>query len=385
MNEVLHSGEPTRKSWWQVADNLRCPVIGTCLTMAEQRSLLKKARVSVKNLNDYQIHGLLVQSGSEESNLARRVQQALDGKFRQEIELWGNYDEPDLLSLWEAQLRRGQIDALLWIVATHPFLSKSAIVRIFADVHMLMHRQGEAVRQELEQVERLRARVERLEDKLRKSWARCQELTHALHASEEKCAELERALRVEKQPAQRDTSAPVCARLERAERRNEAQAAVIARLQAEKDSLVSELASLRRQNCVLRVEVQSALEGLPQQEEACEAACQDCPEYDLCGRRVLLVGGISRLKASYRDLIAGAGGEFRHHEGGKSGGPCTLQEAIHWADIVLCPVDVNSHDACRSVKVICKKTEKPYHMMSSSGVSSVARVLASYGQPATST
>ena len=71
-----------------------------------------------------------------------------------------------------------------------------------------------------------------------------------------------------------------------------------------------------------------------------------------------------------------------HHEGGKSGGPCTLQEAINWADIVLCPVDVNSHDACRSVKVICKKTEKPYHMMPSSGVSSVARVLAGLLRPA---
>jgi hypothetical protein len=372
MNKASNSDEPARKSWWYVADCLRCPVIGTCLTMAEQRSLLKKAGISATDLDDYQVHGLLVQSGDGESNLARRVQRALDGKFRREIGLWGDYQEPALLSLWEEQLRCGQIDALLWVLATHPCLSKPALGKIFADVHMLMHRQGEAVRQELAQAVRLREEVEQLQDKLRTGWARHQELTQTVHALERECAELRRTLRAQEQPEQRDLLAPPRAQLEKAERLNTTQAAVIARLQAEKESLASELAAASSQNRSLQAEVERVLGTLSQE----ESACQDCPEYDLCGRRVLLVGGITRLKASYRGLVADAGGEFKHHNGGKSGGTRALEGAIGWADIVLCPVDVNSHHACLNVKAICKKMAKPYHMMASSGVSSVARVLA---------
>jgi hypothetical protein len=54
---------------------------------------------------------------------------------------------------------------------------------------------------------------------------------------------------------------------------------------------------------------------------------------------------------------------------------------VGWADVVLCPVDVNSHNACRGVKRACKKMSKPYHMLPSSGVSSVARTLTEYCSP----
>jgi hypothetical protein len=371
MEHLPNSDQTGRKPWWQVADEWRCPVVGTCLTMAEQRSILKKAKIPIGAMDDHEVHTMLVQSGSTDGRIARRVHRHLEKKFRSEIHSCSTYDEQALLSLWEARLRCGQIDALLWIAATHPCLSKPASARIFADVHMLMHQQGEAVRQELQQVEKLRAETQKLEGKLRKSWARRQELTRALHALEKECTELKRALRAQRQPEQTGQVKSLQARLDKAERRNEAQAAVIARLQAEKDSLVSELASVSSQNCLMRAELQSVLEDMLKK----EVECQDCPKADLCGRRVLLVGGLTHLKAIYQSLVEDAGGEFKHHNGRRSGGISALKGVVGWADVVLCPVDFNSHRTCLHVKAICKKMDKPYHMMHSSGVSSVARAL----------
>jgi hypothetical protein len=35
MNDIPDSGEQTRKSWTQVLDQLRCPIIGTCLIVLD--------------------------------------------------------------------------------------------------------------------------------------------------------------------------------------------------------------------------------------------------------------------------------------------------------------------------------------------------------------
>jgi hypothetical protein len=107
-----------------------------------------------------------------------------------------------------------------------------------------------------------------------------------------------------------------------------------------------------------------------------ETECETCPNRDLCARRVLLVGGITKLCAFYRDLVEKMGGEFGYHDGRASGGERALENLIGWADVVLCPVDVNSHRACLSVKKTCKKWEKPYYMLPSSSVSSISRALA---------
>jgi len=349
--------------------------------MAEQRRILKKARVSTQGLEDYDVHALLVQSGSSDDTLAHRVQRYLEAKYRRDITEWGACHEQALLSRWQAGLECGKIDAVLWIAATHPSLSRQAIRKIFGDVHMLMHQQGQLANQVLRQRERLRVQKGRLRDNLQKVQVRHRETSQKLHALEVAYAELEHTLHAQERPEQKESVASLRAQLEKAERQNETRTVVIERLQVENDRLVSELASASESNRAMQAQLeklQDALETMLGKEDV----CQTCSQYDLCERRVLLVGGITRLRAAYRDLVAGAGGEFKYHDGYKSGGARALEEMICWADVVLCPVDINSHGACRSVKKICKKMGRPYHMMSSSGVSSVARVLAEYGRPA---
>jgi hypothetical protein len=127
--------------------------------------------------------------------------------------------------------------------------------------------------------------------------------------------------------------------------------------------------------------MQAELQGVFQELRREEDSCEICSNRYLCDKRILLVGGITRLRAMYQVLIEEMGGEFKHHDGRSQGGSRLLEGMIGWADIVLCPVDVNSHSACLGVKKVCKRMNKPYHMLPGSGVSGVARALTEYCRP----
>ena len=54
--------EPLRLRFWEIDDSFKCPVIGTCLDITEQRQILKKEGISVKNKSDFEIHEIIVGS-----------------------------------------------------------------------------------------------------------------------------------------------------------------------------------------------------------------------------------------------------------------------------------------------------------------------------------
>ena len=100
-----------------------------------------------------------------------------------------------------------------------------------------------------------------------------------------------------------------------------------------------------------------------------------CPSYDLCKKRVLIVGGIERMEKSYRRLIEERGGVFEYHAGHMKSGGKGLENSVQRADLVLCPVNCNSHGACLKVKNLGKKFKKPVHMLSNFSLSAVARTM----------
>ena len=101
----------------------------------------------------------------------------------------------------------------------------------------------------------------------------------------------------------------------------------------------------------------------------------DCPSFDLCRKRILVVGGMTRLEAFYRRLIEGRGGIFEYHDGYMKKGARQLENQLKRADVVLCPVNCNSHAACSMVKNLCKKHEKPVYMMANSSLNAVSQAI----------
>ncbi|MEG6520973.1 DUF2325 domain-containing protein [Desulfotomaculum sp. 1211_IL3151] len=106
-----------------------------------------------------------------------------------------------------------------------------------------------------------------------------------------------------------------------------------------------------------------------------ETCDQNCCNFDFCAKRVLIVGGITKFKTFYKNLIEQKGGEFDYSDGYMKGGERALDCKIKRCDIVLCPVDCNSHNACLSVKKLCKKHGKPFKMLMSSSVSGISEAI----------
>jgi hypothetical protein len=100
-----------------------------------------------------------------------------------------------------------------------------------------------------------------------------------------------------------------------------------------------------------------------------------CPGRDLCGKKVLYVGGQSKMVPHYQQMVEHYGGQFMHHDGGVEAARSQLPKMLGTADVVFCPVDCVSHDACTCVKKMCKNYQKPFVMMRSSGLSTLAREL----------
>jgi hypothetical protein len=109
---------------------------------------------------------------------------------------------------------------------------------------------------------------------------------------------------------------------------------------------------------------------------ACLDRCdKSCPSFDLCKKRILLVGGVTRIKTLYRQLVEDGGGVFEYHDGYMTKGAKDLERRLKQADVVLCPVTCNSHGACTMVKKLGKKYNKPVHMLASSGLTAFSQVL----------
>jgi Uncharacterized protein conserved in bacteria (DUF2325) len=108
---------------------------------------------------------------------------------------------------------------------------------------------------------------------------------------------------------------------------------------------------------------------------ASEPLCKACSNFDFCGKKVLVVGGIDRMESSYRDLVKTCGGSFEHHTGVMKNGTQRLKNSLQRADVVLCPVRCNSHTACRQVKKLGKKFNKPIFFLANFSLNTVGRIM----------
>ncbi len=87
------------------------------------------------------------------------------------------------------------------------------------------------------------------------------------------------------------------------------------------------------------------------------------------------MGGITKMRPFYKEVVENAGGEFHYHDGYMKNVNAGLEAKVKRCDLVLCPVNCNSHTACRKVKQLCSRYSKPLKILSSSSLSAVTQAL----------
>ncbi|MCX7673045.1 MAG: DUF2325 domain-containing protein [Thiobacillaceae bacterium] len=378
---------------WELPHKLLCPVIGTCLPMAEVRRLALKHELIERTASDYEAHVSVIQHCKTRTALAQDVQRVLD---RRHIAWLGRFerlkDEAQALALWRDGLARGEAAGALWGVVSARAATDELLQTVYEDIHMFSHQMGAGVRADLKRIHALEAEVAVLKAELKRSHDRA-EAELAARAQRirflEGEAERARRLATELQTLQAEIAA-----WQRGERWR-ALEAELAALRAQRDDLTLRAqrgAELQARLQALEAEYRRLREALRRAQDERDAlerliestraeGCEGCAEAPVCGgqslpwRRLLCVGGQSRLHVHYRNLVERIGAELTVHDGGREEAMSRLPELLAQADAVLCPTDAVSHAAYYQVKRFCKQYGKPCVWLRGGGLASFAEGL----------
>jgi hypothetical protein len=390
----------TRRKLWELPHKLHCPVIGTCLDTGELQRIARKAGARSRgDLSEYAVHVSFVGAAVERNGLSLATHKALERKFAAQVRRFTRARTPgQLAALWDEALARGDAPGGLWATLTHPACDDALRVRAYEAIHMLSHQVGAGQRADLRRLTEAEAELAELQ---REFDAAQRRQRRQLEDREQRIDELERALG-ETQRERRELQAQraalqhdlaelrnhtnphqvdaLDARLNEAERRvavlaqhNEALEGALSMAERELDGLQEENAALTDEAAAMERFIEQALNVC----DGCET--RDC-DTDLGGRRILCVGGRSRLVGQYRELVARCNGRFEHYDGGIEDNRQSLETLLASADAVLCATDAVSHDAYYRLKRFCKRHDKPHVFLRTSGIGAFARGLYSIGR-----
>ena len=381
--------ERKRRRCWEINHFFKCPTIGMCLTLAEQKQLLKKTGLLDKKDGTYDIHEKLVASLESENRLSRRVDNLIDRKYGKQTMPLLNLDADAFTAYFKAAMESGEGAVALWAAGIHPHLPLESSREIFGEIHMAMHWTA----QERLKISRKLARQEKelsgLQDRTKAQSRQYRSMKKDIDAYRQTCKRLENELAASQR--EKTNLQQTLAELDR-HQQMEALAMENSRIQQDYVSLsmrlekaLRQVAALEEKNrCLnLQLEEESSLNRHVQAQtqaiigemaswNRCDASC---PSFDLCKKRILMVGGITRMESLYRELIESRGGVFEYHDGYVKKGAKYLEGCFKRADMVICPVNCNSHAACSIVKNLGKKHNKPVHMLPNSSLNAVSQVI----------
>ncbi len=375
----------TRVRIWDVPSILRCPIVGTCLSGKELAKLIRKVCQPVDGFTAYEIHMLGVQSLRGRCPLAKAMEKYLDKKYSLNVKQVARSEPTELLGYWEAALKDGRVSGPLWALATRKDTPEDVMKRVFEDVHMMSHLLGAERRADLREAAELREKIRSLtaeNDRLRKATARAKERADHLRDRKYVVEEQVRAFTRENDRLRKANIALDGG--DEVKRLRDETSQLATRVQ-EKDRQIRELRRATERQAAIMAEMEEGIEKLEELSLEHVEETPSCPLRDkqaeacarrvLGDRRVLLVGGREQLAPHYRRVVEEFGASFIRHDGDVRNGQTLLEEQISAADLVLCPVDCNSHNASKCVKETCKRLEKTHLFPRNSSVSMLSRSL----------
>ncbi len=385
---TAQSDHSARLKFWETDDFFSCPIAGICLSVSEQKQLLKKSGLSLKKTSLFEMHEILVASSKSENRLSRKIDSLLVRKFSRESELFAAMTEAELAAQWQICFKAGEYIGIFWYLASRRNLSKEFRREVFGDIHMSMHRNSE------ERADMLR-RTDLMQEQSRKAAEKADEenrhrkiLQKEVESLQNAANELKLRLDIsEKQKILLETELEAAkdrklhAEFEELKKENRKLKADQTRISEKAVLFAKQIVKLEAENQRLTTDLlrksesesnfQKEIHDMMMQSCGINGCNQSCPSFDLCRKRVLIVGGISRMESLYRQVVERSGGIFEYHDGHVKGGVGKLECSLRRADIVLCPVNCNSHAACTLVKQLGKKHHKPVQMLSGSGLNAI--------------
>ncbi len=372
---------------WEIKYFLKCPVVGTCLTIQEQRRILKKARYSTKGLKPYQIHGSIMNRLDSKNPVSLKLDNYLKYKYRGEMPLLKELNEDGFMRSWRQFFLTERMEALFFVAAVRKDISTESIQEIFGEIHMLGHanlheasRHGQDLMFQLEANQKLAKQLNRAKKRSRGLQKEVSALKVSLRESRSLLQKNKGDRdRVEDEKGHEAAIEPenqaLQIKFQELKSHSENQSEHLQALERQRRRLEIEVFDLKATNGHLSKELTELVEKVSSVVECTKCHETNCPKTQLAEMRILIVGGITKMKGFYQRLVEKRGGIFEYHDGYMQNGQEGLEQRVKRCDLILCPVDCNSHGACSKVKKLGQKYGKPYKMLRRSSLNAISNAL----------
>jgi len=377
---------------WEVEPHFKCPVVGAILSVEKHKTILKKCGYDVNTLKPYEYHQQIMAKLNNKNTVSVKVNNFIRSQARKQMVQIAGLSEKKIRKLWELACSMGNLGPMMYAIIACEDASVDLLHDVYGQVHMLSHANMTQIFHVRQQLTRAAENFLRTKKKLiqkdetikthvesRKSDTK---KTSGLRADNQhlkkKIAEFEkRILPWEKQEKTVDSMEQKL--MELSQHLETAQQKLRIK-EREKKAVQIDLFSAMNENKLINVEIHSLLAAFKlnyptdcPNEEYCIQ--EDCPRYELCAKRVFMIGGITRMKSFYKEIVENAGGTFDYHDGYMKNSNINLEAKVKRCDVVLCPVNCNSHNACLRVKKLCNRYNKSLKILSNSSLSAVTQAL----------
>lgn len=378
------SADKRRRKLWLIDGAFSCSLVGTCLSQEDAAWLMRRLQIpQLAGASEYDAHRYLVREATRAGLASRLMHKRLEAKYSGMVKRFSRANDPVLLgALWEGALAEGKAAAAYWALLTHPQVDETLKARAFGDIHMLSHINGGENRKLLQNHNQLARQFADLEQRFIRSERAAAE---RLAGRDRRIAELEAELRRlrEARPASPAIAPPLPADAAGLVKRLEKTAEELRR----RVSVERYRARAAEAECQkLRLALEEAGDGLasfnmalapppgmaPGMAPEADAAA---PADDIAGKSILYVGGRPHVLRHLKASVEARKASLLHHDGGMEQTTRSLEGMVERADIVVCPIDCISHDACLRVKSMCKQQCKPFLPLRNAGASSFHRAL----------
>ncbi len=369
---VASAGAPPLTPVWQWPSAWRCPMLGMCLSSGEQRRLFKQPG-KTRHMGSYDLHQALMMATDDENSVSRRIERLLRRKYYRTALETGRLTPEAFMDFWRRGWQGSEAWGLFYVAAARCDLKEEWRREIYGCVHMAAHGASVdlmAARQDAARQRQANAKLARTVRKLR------DQLTYRKQQPRRQTPVLVRSGADQGELAVPESAAPPAIRLALAgDSGRDRLEQEVRRLEREKRQLEIRYFEIQSQNAQLADEVRSLIGRMTEL-----IRCRDnCPAEGrpgfVCPRRVLIVGGMTKLQHLYRELVETVGGELDYHDGYLRQAGDNLQARIGRSDLVICPANCNSHNACKRVKGICKRLNKRLHILPSASLSAITAAL----------
>lgn len=363
---------------WETHSCFVCPVTGLCLSDFEIKKILKApGNPKLEPMDSYELHQAVMDKLKDRNISSEKADRLLRTKYASTLDRFGTMDEAEFQKAWNSRILTRDMPAMFYVLALRQDLSSEFLSQAFGDVHMSGYKSMPAMWKSLQET----AVVDEKNKKLKQYLSKLKRGNTDLINENIRLKGLNSRRSVVSIPEAAKTiqEIPDNDRIRALEERLTAQSAEMNRLERGRRKAEIRMFEAVSTNEVLEQELNQLIAGFAKAQPPSRCTRDACPDFETCSKRILIVGGLTKLKAMYRKIVESNGGIFDYHSGRIRNGKNNLEARVKRSDLVICPVNNNSHTACLKVKQFCNKHSKDMHMIPGSSLTAISTVFGAAG------